>query len=90
MATKLKISDISNEYCDLPDVIKTLGVSQRMIYWLIEGDEEFPETYKLGQRSIWKRSDIDAYLKLRNRRKNIALTLWERWIASDNDERGNV
>lgn len=83
MATKLRISDISDDYCDLRDVIGILGVSQRMIYWLIEGDEEFPETYKLGQRSIWRRSDIETYRDLRWRRKNIALTLWERWLASD-------
>jgi len=85
MVKRLKISDISDEYYDLPDVIKELGVSQRMIYWLIEDDDEFPETYKLGQRSIWKRADIEAYRKLRRRRKNLPVLLWERWIASDNE-----
>lgn len=85
MAVNLKISDISDEYYELMDVIKALDTSKRNVFWLIKRDAEFPETYKLGSRSIWKRSDIEAYRDIRDRRKNIALTLWERWIASESE-----
>ncbi len=71
MTVKLKLSDISDEYYELPDVIKELGTSKRNVFWLIKRDEEFPEMYKLGSRSIWKRSEVEAYRKIRMYRKNV-------------------
>lgn len=51
-----------DEYMDLEDVRKALGVSRSRAY-VVTRDREFPDPVMVRPRyRVWRRSDVEAYL----------------------------
>jgi predicted DNA-binding transcriptional regulator AlpA len=65
----MKFTVDNEEYLDLKDLEKLVGMKQTLIYEKIRHNK-FPKSEKkqvkitfLRKRSLWKRSEIDAYLE---------------------------
>ncbi len=51
-----------NKFCSFPDVAARYRTSRSSIYrWLKDADLNFPQPVKIGHRTLWRASDLDAF-----------------------------
>lgn len=53
---------IDSSLLDMENLLVVVKISKSMVYKLIS-QNKFPPPIKLGDRSLWKRSDIDHWIE---------------------------
>ena len=62
----------SEELVDIKEISKTLGITNGAVYLRIKAGT-FPKGQKIGSARVWKREDVDQWLK-EHQEQNLNLT----------------
>ena len=68
-----------NDFMTIKEFGSLLRVSRSTMDRLPKSDKNFPKPYKIGIKKIWKRSDVEEYLKKARERSDIEEGLEKTW-----------